>query len=204
MTDDPDYSVSNAKATANVQNACAGGVPGRKWFVALVRNKYERKCRDMLLELGYEAFVASQQEIHVYHCRKRHKVERIVIPAIVFLHATEKERLQAMKQCPLIYHFLTNKALVANDLGRHPYAVVPDYQMEQLRFMLYHAESQVNFTDHPLHVGERIRIVRGQLKGFEGNVMHSDNTTYVVACLDFLGCAMVTVSPNDIERAQTE
>jgi len=201
MTESPAKTVFDGKATAEMQNVCAGGVPGRKWFVALVRNKYERRCHEELQALGYDSFVASQEEIRTYQCRKRHRIERIVIPTIVFLHATDLERLQAMKQCKLIYHFMTNRALVANDLGRHPYAVVPDHQMEQLRFMLRNAEAPVSFTDQPLHSGERIRIIRGRLKGFEGSVIRTEGTTRVFASLDFLGCAMVTVNPDDIERA---
>lgn len=188
------------KVSAPLHKPFAGGVPDRKWHVALVRRNYERLCRDKLQSLGHEAYVASQKETHVYGSRNRREVERLVIPGIVFILVNEKERQATLKECPLIYHYMTNRAERANDLGRHPFATIPDNQMERLRYMLYHAETPVNFTSEPLRLGDHIRVARGQLAGLEGTISRQASSTFLVVTLDILGSAMVTISPDDIER----
>ena len=74
-----------------------------KWFIARVSPNSEKSSRDHLLQLGYEAFVASQEEIKFYKNgprKKRKKVERVVITQYVFLHITEMEQKfpEAFKQ----------------------------------------------------------------------------------------------------------
>lgn len=183
-----------------MRQSCAGGVPDRKWFVAVVRRNYERVCRMHLLEMGYEAYVASQKQTRIYSNRHRREVEHIVITGTVFVHITEQERLKVLKDCPHIQCFMLDRTGQSNPYGRAPFAVIPDSQMATLQFMLYHADSPVTFTDAPLRRGDRIRILRGCMQGFEGDFLRQGNDHYIVINLDLLGCAMMTVSANDIER----
>ena len=206
--------MGNSSDTAILQEATpqvvsAGGVPKaevksteeRRWYVAIVKRNTEKSTREQLEKLGYETYVASQKELHQWSSGLRKEVERVVISTIVFVHVTEKERLLTLK-FPFVNRYMTNKAAPANDLGRHPVATIPDSQMQQLQFMLYHADSRVDFVENPLRRGEHIRVVRGCLKGFEGEVVRMEGTTYVVATIGLLGSAMVTISPADIERAK--
>ena len=99
---------------------------------------------------------------------------------------------------------MTNRLGKVNNFGRHPIATIPDKEMNTLKFMLYNSEQPVSFIDSPLKKGERIRVVRGSLKGLEGNVCETSDATYVMADLNILGCAVVRVSIEDIERAETK
>jgi transcription antitermination factor NusG len=52
----------------------------------------------------------------------------------------------------------------------------------------------------PLKVGDKVRIVKGGLKGLEGNVIiHKDGTSSVVVKLDVLGCARVNIDASELE-----
>lgn len=177
----------------------AVGVPERKWFVAMVGRNTEKACRERLQLLGYESYAATQTEMRVWRTGQKKQVERVLISNLIFIHVTERERLDVVK-LPFIKYFLTDKASHANDFGRHPLAVIPDRQMEMLRFMLYNADSPVTFTAAPLHLGDRIRVVRGQLTGLEGQVVREGNSTSLAITLDLLGTAKVTISPDDIEK----
>ena len=67
-----------------MRNAWGGAVPETpKWYVAVVRPRYERICRDELQQFGHEAYIASQTTTRVYACRHRREVERIIIPNLV-------------------------------------------------------------------------------------------------------------------------
>jgi transcription antitermination factor NusG len=184
----------------SLRQPLAGGVPERKWFVALVRSNYEEICRKKLQENGYEAYVACQKELHVYPNRHRREITHIIIPGLVFIRINEQERIQILKNFPVIKCFLTDKAGQANSFGKHPFAVVPDNQMERLQFMLFHADSPVNFTTETLHLGDHIRVVRGQLAGLEGRVTHHGNASYLVVALDLLGSAIVQIAPENLEK----
>ena len=177
----------------------AVGVHVRQWYVAVVGHNTEKASRDRLLQLGYDSYVASQEEIHRWGNGRKKKVERVVISSLIFIHATEEERLRIVT-LPFIKYFLTDKARTANDLGRHPLATIPDSQMQQLRFMLYNADATVDFVTERIRLGDRIRVIRGSLKGFEGNVTrYKDGSSYVVARIENLGYAMMKVSAEDVE-----
>ena len=177
----------------------AVGVPNRQWFVAIVGRNTEKACRERLSALGYESYVATQMETRVWRTGQKKQVERVLISNILFIHVTERERLEIVK-LPYINYFLTDKAGHTNDFGRHPLAVIPDSQMDMLRFMLYHADSPVSFTSEPLRLGDHIRVIRGQLTGCEGYVAKDGNQTHLVVRIDFLGSAQVSISSDDLEK----
>ena len=196
MTDD---SGTDDQVTAATKVDDAVGVPKPKWFVAVVGRNTEKACRERLTEQGYESYVATQQEMRVWRTGKKKQVERVLISNLLFIHVTERERREVVN-LPYIKYFLTDKAEHANDFGRHPLAVIPDSQMNMLRFMLYNADSPVTFTAEPLHLGDHIRVVRGQLAGLEGRVTRDGSGTYLVVTLDLLGSAMVSISTDDLEK----
>lgn len=178
----------------------AVGIPGRQWYVAFVGQNTEKSCREKLQRLGYDCYVATQDEIHQWRNGRRHHVERVVISTIVFVHATEDERRDIVN-LPFIKYFMTDKAALANDFGIHPLAVVTDKEMQKLRFMLYHADQPVEFNTAPVHEGDAIRVVRGTLKGFEGHVVNlRDGSPRLVVRIGSLGCATLSISLEDIEK----
>ena len=58
-----------------------------QWFVAIVATNSEKACRDRLVALGHEAWLASQEEMRVWRNGRRSTVERVVIPLMVFVYA---------------------------------------------------------------------------------------------------------------------
>ena len=189
--------VSPVPPTPKVDDA--EGVPNRKWFVALVGRNTEKACRERLQNLGYETYVATQNEMRVWRTGQKKQVERVLISNLIFIRVTEPERREVVK-LPYIKYFLTDKAAHANDFGRHPLAVIPDSQMDMLRFMLYNADSPVTFTSEPLRLGDHIRVIRGPFAGKEGKVFHQGRRAYFVVTIDILGAAMVEIPEGDLEK----
>ena len=171
----------------------------RHWYVAIVATNSEKACRDRLVALGHEAWVASQEEMRVWRNGRRSTVERVVIPLMVFVHATEQERRDIVN-LPFIKYFLTDKAGRANDFGVHPVAVIPQREMEKLQFMLYQNDQPVTFLSRPLKAGGSVRVIRGSLRGLEAQVTrYRDGDTYLVVNVGMLGCAMVRIALSDVE-----
>ncbi len=193
---------SDSEAFAAVPSGVDGavGVPSPKWFVALVSPRHEKSVSEKLQGLGIESYVATQSELHQWKNGRRRQIERVVIPGVVFVRSTEKERREIV--ClPYVNRFLTDKASVAANGNR--IAVVPDRQLERLRFMLGHSDEAVGFESRRYSPGERVRVVRGGLCGLEGEAVESlDGKCRLLVRLDILGCAIVEIGLCDIEPAQ--
>ena len=70
----------------------AVGVQDRKWFVAIVNNNTERSVEEKLSKSGYETYVAKQKVIRVWKNGKKAKVDKVLLPSVVFIKCTERER----------------------------------------------------------------------------------------------------------------
>jgi transcription antitermination factor NusG len=165
----------------------AVGVPFRKWFIAIVNHNNEKNCGERLLRLGYEAYVPTQTEQRLTR-RGRHKtIDRIVLPSMIFIRATEPERREVVK-LPYIIRFMTNRLGMVNEFNRHPLAIVPADQIERLKFMLYNTDEPVCIESAPIQLGDKIRVIRGALQGLEGRVtICDDNNAYIIVLLDSIG-----------------
>ena len=161
-----------------------------RWVAALVQMCTEKKVGDRLTKLGIENYVPTQTEIHQWSDRKK-KIERVVIPMVVFVRADEAtERILRMQS--FIRKILTYP-------GQTAAAVIPDEQIERLKFMLQEADSPVELMPENLRVGDRVRIVRGALQGLKGELCKSVPEKSMVAIrIDGLGYACVSVSVGDL------
>lgn len=189
----------------NETNALAGsytgdavGVPA-SWYVAIVSYNTEKRVAEQLEKSGYDSFVATQEEYRQWSNGRKARVKRVVIPCMVFVRCTERERLQIVN-LPYINRFLTDKAATPTAYGRKV-ARIPDIQMAKLRFMLGQSDMPVGFVQGPLKKGDEVRVVRGSLRGLEG-IMHTDSEgkSALVVRLDVLGGALVQIHPSDLER----
>ena len=164
----------------------------KHWVAALVQMCTEKKVGDRLTKLGIENYVPTQTEIHQWSDRKK-KVERVVIPMVVFVHADEAVE-SILRMQSFIRKILTYP-------GQTVAAVIPDDQIDRLKFMLKQADSPVELREQHLQVGDRVRIVRGALQGLEGELCKSVTEKSMVAIrIDGLGYACVSVSVGELER----
>ena len=84
--------------------------------------------------------------------------------------------------------------------GESAPAVIPDTQMEKFKFMLDYSEEAVNMSNAPLSPGEKVRVIKGPLRGLEGELVTLNGKTKIAVRLDMLGCASVDMPVGYIER----
>jgi transcription antitermination factor NusG len=172
----------------------AVGIP--RWYVAYVGTRAEKAVRDRLISLGYEAYAATQWEIHVWRNGRKKKVERPVITQYVFIRLTEQQRTEILTM-PEIHYFLVNRAGATNAYGRHLPAVIPDSQMRMLQRMLGQSESAVRFATSGFSIGDTVRVL-GWGDNLKGQVVciPGDHARYIGIRIDQLGCAYMEISPD--------
>ena len=74
--------------------AMSTGLP-KYWFAIRVRLFHELKTRDNLEKMGIECFVPIHSEVRIWHDRRVIK-DRVLTPQLIFIHATEKERIETL------------------------------------------------------------------------------------------------------------
>lgn len=152
----------------------AVGVEESLWYVAIVKHNTEKSCGEKLNRMGIQNYIPIQTEYRIWGNGRKAKVDRVVIPSTVFIKCTEQERREIVK-LPFINRFMTNKAGTSANNCNKPLAIIPDQQIDILKFMLHQSEIPVNFLGNTYKRGDKVRIVRGDLVGLEGIVMDLKN-----------------------------
>lgn len=177
----------------------AGGVSETKWFVAIVNSRHEKSVADKLQKAGIETYVATQKEMRTWANGRRKSIDRVVIPMMVFVKCTETERRQIVR-LPGINRFLVNRSADSGAFNK-PVAVISEAEMSKLKFILGHSESPVTFLPTAFRVHDNVRVIRGALRGLEGEIReNSDGTRTLLISLSLLGGATVCIEPRDVEK----
>lgn len=196
MNDNNDISSDVVAGPSGVGSAV--GVSEAKWYVARMnRNNVEKATAERLAKQKYETYVATQKVLRVWKNGRRKEVEQVVIPSMVFIHCTEAQRLVAAHD-PNISRFLTNRA---SNVGARKVVTIPDDQINRLKYMLGASDEPVEFTPEVYHTGDKVRVVRGNLIGLEGEVTEAvDGKSTLIINIDLLGSAKLKISTADLER----
>ena len=166
----------------------------KRWIAVLVHTNCEKKTATQLGKAGYETYIPTQQEVHQWSDRKK-KVDRLIIPLVVFVRATVIEE-EWLREQSYIFKLL---ALPGSDEDKRKFAtLIPDYQIERLKLLVENAKSEVTFVSN-LKVGDDVRVASGPLKGLEGVVSEADEKSSIVGIMiEGLGYACVKIAKCDI------
>ena len=107
---------------------------------------------------------------------------------MIFVHVDAAERSQVLTLSAISRYMVLH--------GEHTPAVIPDEQMERFKFMLDYSDEAVEMCTEPLAPG----VVKGPLKGLEGELVEVDGKAKVVVRLDMLGCAGVDMPVGFVEK----
>ncbi len=167
-------------------------LPGtRYWVAALVQMNTEKKVGALLGKLGYDHYIPTQTEIRQWSDRKK-KIEKVVIPMIVFI-SVNPEEVKRLRTLSSIHRFISYP-------GEREPAVIPNEQIEKLKFMLHHADSAVEFSETVYEIGEEIEIVRGPLKGLYGELCYVEKGNPKLGVyVELLGYSYVNVDMKDVK-----
>ena len=162
------------------------------WIAALVQMNCEKKSEAKLNSLGFETYLPIQKEEHQWSDRRK-IIDRIVIPMIVFVHV-DKEHVQSVRNLSFVHK------LIAYPGSKEIVTPIPDEQIDQLRFLLSNAESEVSIISD-IQVGDEVQIIKGTLKGLKGLLcMMNTKTPKIAIRIDSLEYASVSIPMSFIEK----
>lgn len=148
------------------------------WFAARTRDKQEFAICKLLARLKSE----EQLDVDYYlptrivvsqlkYRRKRSEVP--VIRNLVFIRSTKQ------MACDLANVYGV-RLFYMKDLSTRSMLVVPDKQMQDFMFVMDLNPNGVCFDNASLTVGDKVRVIKGDLSGIEGEVAVEANKTYVL------------------------
>lgn len=161
------------------------------WHAVFTASRAEKKVRERLEEQGVECFLPVQTVVRQWTYRK----SRVVVPVIagmVFVRVGRQEQVKVL-QTKGVVTFLRLK-------GEQGPAVIPDRQMREFRFLLDFSEEAVEMVNEDIAMGDFIRVVKGSLKGLEGELVKFRGTTKIAVRIDILGCALVDIPASFVEK----
>ena len=163
----------------------------RQWLVAYVQSCLEKKTAQRLATMGIECYLPVQSEIRQWSDRRK-RVDRLVIPMMIFVHVTPQER-----PLPLSLQAVSRYMVLR---GESTPAVIPDEQMAQFRFMLDYSPEAVEMCSVPLAPGDAVKVIKGPLAGLEGELITVNGKSKVAVRLELLGCAHVDIPIGFVEK----
>lgn len=164
----------------------------RYWFAIRVRLFHELKTRDNLQKMGIESFVPTRKEVREWHDRRVIK-DRVLTPQLIFIHATEQERIEALQLSSVLFTICAP--------GKSVPAHIPNKQMEAFIFFITNANDQeIDFIEEPFKKGDHVRIISGALTGLEGIIIQRKEKRFFAVVVELLGCAIMEIEDSMIEK----
>lgn len=163
----------------------------RQWLAIYVKSCMEKKTAERLSAMGIECYLPVQEEIRQWSDRKK-KIERLVMPMMIFVRVSTKER-----SLPLTLQAVSRYMVMR---GEHTPAIIPDDQMERFRFMLDYSPETVEICHDSFIVGDKVRVIKGPLAGLEGELITVEGKSKIVLRMDVLGCVHVDMPVGFVEK----
>ncbi len=189
------FTKEKSPITKSLPGTGEGVAHSKRWYVALVRMHHEKKVAERLSRMGIDTFVPVQEEIHQWSDRRK-KVEAVLLPMMVFVHATPRERMEVLTLSAVSRYMVMR--------GESTPAVIPDEQMARFRFMLDYSDETVCMNSSPLAHGEQVRVIKGPLSGLTGELVMVGGRSKIAVRLNMLGCACVDMPIGYVEPTQKQ
>ena len=145
------------------------------WYVANTCRQ-EKKIKQRLDSMWIENFIPFQQI-----ARKIHGVDKLievpVIPNLVFIHTTLKTCMSLIQEYAFDMRYLRDR-----ETGN--FLIVPDKQMNDFMFLLDFSKEMVEVVNENLKKGDKVRVIKGDFAGIEGELIRVKGHKRVVVRLE--------------------
>ena len=146
------------------------------WFAARTRKDQELTTRDALEKIGVEYFLPTQFVIRQLKYRRR-RVEVPVIRNLIFVHATKEFACAIANEYGVRLFYM-------RDFDTKSMLIVPDKQMNDFMFLLDFSKEMVEVVNENLKKGDKVRVIKGDFAGIEGELIRVKGHKRVVVRLE--------------------
>jgi len=148
------------------------------WYAAKVKCQTERKAKQWLDEHVIENFVPFHT-VMLERNGAKIKREKPIIPGLLFIRTDYLIARTLAADSKIKIAFLRN-------LDNRQLLVIPDKQMKDFMFLLDFSESTIRIVNGNLRRGDRVRVIKGDFAGIEGELVRIKGHKRVVVRLEGL------------------
>ncbi len=159
------------------------------WYAVYVRPKHEKKALALLEQKGIEAYLPLRKEIRQWADRKK-EVHEPLIRGYLFVQIDIRK----------YYDVLVVPGVISFVIFDQQPAVIPDYQIEDLKIFLSQVNAPVEVSNQKLRKGQLVRITDGPFAGAIAEINQLRGKTRLLVRMQALGCVVHTV----VETVQME
>lgn len=165
-----------------------------RWYIAHTRSCQERKVAERLAMQGVEVYLPVQKVKRKWSDRVK-VVDKMVLPGVVFVRCSEKERTSLFEMTYGICSFMMDKT----STERKP-LTIPEKQMEDFMHVVksLNGEDDISIAGCGIEKGDMVKVVRGPLAGFVCECVDIQNSRKLIIRLGMLGSALVEVKSADV------
>jgi transcription antitermination factor NusG len=154
----------------------------KNWYALYTKPRHEFKAAENLNTVQVEYYLPTVTKLKQWSDRKKKIVEPL-IHGYIFVYVTLKERILALQQ---------NGIVRCVSFHGQP-AVVPDWQIDNLKRMLNHGSDFI--ISEVIKAGTRVKVIDGPFQGVIGVVNYSKNGKTISITLDLLKRSITAVLP---------
>ena len=148
------------------------------WFVVITRWGQWKKIAERLAALGIRHFIPSSYN------------------TLVFFRTDKERALNLVNAGEVKGRFIV-------DHSTRSILEVPEKQMDAfIKVVTEYPDTPVT-NDFPITKGTRVRVVRGPLKGIEGEVEETPNGVQLIVSIQSLICTRITIGRGDVVAIDT-
>lgn len=159
------------------------------WFAAKVKAHTEKKIKEYLVAKGIKHYIPFHSVV-IERGGRRIRKEKPVIPSLIFVYATKDTALHLPQESHFTINYMRN-------LETKQLLVVPEKQMQDFMFVLDLSESAIPIPNEQLRKGLRVRVVKGEFAGIEGELIRVKGHKRVVIRLEGIFSLATTYIPRE-------
>lgn len=146
------------------------------WFAAYTKMNQELTIKRRLDGAGVENYLAMRDEVRETPSGKKN-VRVLLIPHLIFIRTDQVTAYSLVNEQGINVVYL-------KDLATRHLLVVPEKQMRDFMFLLDFSDSTVEVINEELKRGDRVRVIKGQLIGLEGELLRIKGHKRVIVKLE--------------------
>lgn len=151
----------------------------KNWFAIYVRARHEQKVLDALSLKEVECYLPKRKELRQWSDRKK-MVEEPLIRGYIFVRIDIRSYYDVLV-VPGVISFVS--------FGNQP-AVIPDYQIEDIKIFLQSGGKHVEVTNEFVRKGELVKVNHGPFQNAIGEVVQLRGKKRLLIRIKALGCAV--------------
>ncbi len=164
----------------------AAGYPDKeyRWYVILVRSRYEKKADMILKNIGIQTYLPLNKKLNYWSDRRRW-VECPLFPGYLFVYVNNSDYYNVF-ECPYVLTYVS--------FGRQPVPVSSSL-IENIKSVL-NSGLEYSVTESRLKINERIKLDCGPLKGCSGRLVEFAGKDELLISIDNVSYSLIVNIPS--------